>query len=191
MALPTATANGLSCTGCAADHAAAVDASPTAEPVTAAACAYRTRDTADERCTAKRAERRAAAATDDAPRCATCDTQFEPSDNYCRECGSPFRVPASVSVNRARAAMPYALAGYSTKNQERILPRCPNASGVRGFRAWLKAGGVVRKGQKGIKIVAPEMGTSDGTTKLVTIKPTWVFDVTQTDERTQGAPNAA
>jgi len=58
---------------------------------------------------------------------------------------------------------------------------------VRGFHAWLKAGRVVRKGEHGIKIVAPVMGNSDGNTKVVTIKPAYVFDVTQTQERTQRA----
>jgi hypothetical protein len=54
---------------------------------------------------------------------------------------------------------------------------------VRGFHAWLKADRVVRKGQKGIKIVAPVMGgEADG--KVVNIKPAWVFDVSQIDERT-------
>jgi hypothetical protein len=43
---------------------------------------------------------------------------------------------------------------------------------------------VVRNGQKGIKIVAPVMG-GDGNIKVVDIKPAWVFDVSQTDERTQ------
>ena len=43
---------------------------------------------------------------------------------------------------------------------------------------------MVRKGQKGIKIVAPVMG-GDGNAKVVTIKPAYVFDVTQTDEHTQ------
>jgi hypothetical protein len=50
---------------------------------------------------------------------------------------------------------------------------------VRGFHAWLKAGRVVRKGQKGIKIVAPVMG-GDGNSKVVNIRPAYVFDVTQT-----------
>ena len=45
----------------------------------------------------------------------------------------------------------------------------------------VKAGRVVRKGQKGIKIVAPVMG-ADGNATVVTIKPAWVFDVSQTDE---------
>ena len=48
---------------------------------------------------------------------------------------------------------------------------------------------MVRKGQKGITIVAPVMG-GDGTAKVVTIKPAWVFDVTQTDERTPRAAAA-
>jgi hypothetical protein len=58
---------------------------------------------------------------------------------------------------------------------------------VRGFHAWLKAGRVVRKGSKGIQIVAPVMGGEDGG-KVVNIRPAYVFDVTQTDER---APRAA
>jgi len=57
---------------------------------------------------------------------------------------------------------------------------------MRGFHAWLKAGDVVRKGQKGIKIVAPVMGGDDGG-KVVNIKPAYVFDVSQTDELTQRA----
>ena len=43
---------------------------------------------------------------------------------------------------------------------------------------------MVRQGQKGFTIVAPVMG-GEGNAKLVTSKPAWVFDVTQTDERTQ------
>ena len=58
----------------------------------------------------------------------------------------------------------------------------PGASDGRGFHAWLKAGRIVRKGQKGIKIVAPVMG-GDGNAKVVNITPAWVFDVGQTDER--------
>jgi hypothetical protein len=79
-------------------------------------------------------------------------------------------------------ATPYALTAYAPKNQERILAQCPHATHVRGFHAWLKPGRVVRKGSKGIKIIAPVMGTSDGTPKVVNIKPAYVFDVTQTDE---------
>ena len=34
---------------------------------------------------------------------------------------------------------------------------------------------------------APVMGSSDGTAKVVNIKPAYVFDISQTDERTQRA----
>ena len=56
------------------------------------------------------------------------------------------------------------LAAYSSKNQERILSQCPDASDVRGFRAWLNVGRVVRKGQKGLTISVPtraEYGSDD------------------------------
>ena len=41
---------------------------------------------------------------------------------------------------------------------------------MRGFHAWLKAGRVVCKGQKGIRIVAPLMGGDDNA-KDLTFKP--------------------
>jgi len=53
--------------------------------------------------------------------------------------------------------------------------------------AALHGGRVVDNGPKGIPIVAPVMGNSDGTPKVVTIKPASVFDVTQTDERMPSA----
>ena len=45
---------------------------------------------------------------------------------------------------------------------------------------------MVHKGQKGITIVAPVMG-GECNARVVSIKPAWVFDVTQTDERTPRA----
>ena len=48
----------------------------------------------------------------------------------------------------------------------------------------LAAGRVAMKGQKGIRIVAPDE-IDDG--KVRSIKPVYVFDVTQTQERTQRA----
>jgi hypothetical protein len=74
-------------------------------------------------------------------------------------------------------------AAYRAKNQERSLAHCPHASDVRGFHAWLKAGRVVRKGQTGIRIVAPSID-ADGE-RLTSIRPVYVFDVTQTDPRTR------
>jgi hypothetical protein len=75
------------------------------------------------------------------------------------------------------ATSPHALASDSSRNQERLFPLCPHASDVRSFHAWLKAGRVVIKGQKGIRIVAPDQ-LDDG--KIVSIRHTHVFDVTQT-----------
>jgi hypothetical protein len=57
---------------------------------------------------------------------------------------------------------------------------------VRGFQARLQAGRVVRKGQKGIQIIALVKGGDDGG-NVVTIKPAYVFDVTQTQERSARA----
>src|SRR5215213_4428336 len=64
-------------------------------------------------------------------------------------------------------------------------PRCPHASEVRTFHGWLAAGRVVAKGQNGICLVAPD--TIDDSGKIASIKPVYVFDVTQTNERTTRA----
>jgi hypothetical protein len=55
---------------------------------------------------------------------------------------------------------------------------------VRTFNGWLAGGRVVCKGQKGIRIVAPDT-FDDG--KVTRIKQMHVFDVTQTQERAQRA----
>ena len=90
-------------------------------------------------------------------------------------------------LTRVPVATPYTLASYSTRNQERILDACPHATEVRSFHGWL-AGGRVVKGQKGIRLVAPDT-LDDG--KITSIKPVYVFDVTQTQERTPRAAVAA
>jgi hypothetical protein len=76
------------------------------------------------------------------------------------------------------------LASYSAKNQERILTVCPHATEVRTFHGWLAAGRVVVKGQKGIRLVAPDTLNDD---KVTSIKHLHVFDVSQTQERTPRA----
>ena len=58
-------------------------------------------------------------------------------------------------------------------------------TGKRGVHAWLKVGCVVMKGQKGIRLVAPD--TIDAAGRISSIKPIYVFDVTQTQERTARA----
>ena len=45
--------------------------------------------------------------------------------------------------------------GYSMNNQLLIALQAPQATRVAGFRAWLKTGRCVRKGEKAIKIFAP------------------------------------
>jgi len=74
------------------------------------------------------------------------------------------------------------IGAYSEPNQRCILDACPHASEVRTFHGWLAAGRVVSKGQKGIRLVAPD--TIDAHGKISSIKPVVVFDVTQTQERT-------
>jgi hypothetical protein len=79
---------------------------------------------------------------------------------------------------------PATIAGYSERNQERILTACPHATEVRTFNGWLAGGRVVMMGEKGIRLVAPD--TLDNG-KITSIKPVYVFDVTQTQERTARA----
>ena len=64
------------------------------------------------------------------------------------------------------------------------MTACPHATEVRSFHGWLAAGRVVVKGQKGIRLVAPDT-MDDG--KITSIKPVSVFDLTQTQERTPRA----
>jgi len=104
-----------------------------------------------------------------------------------RSCGSPLDEPALVGTRPAPVApvaTPATLAGYSARNQERILGTCPYVLEVRTFHGWLAGGRVVVKGEKGIRLVAPDT-MDDG--KITSIKPVYVFDVTQTQERTQRA----
>lgn len=77
------------------------------------------------------------------------------------------------------------IAASSNANQRRIFDACPHATEVRTFDGWLAAGRVVMKGQKGIRLVAPDEIDARG--KISSIKPVFVFDVTQTQERTARA----
>jgi hypothetical protein len=47
------------------------------------------------------------------------------------------------------------LARYSLNNQLMIALRCPQATYVCGFRAWIELGYCVRKGERAIRILAP------------------------------------
>ncbi len=78
---------------------------------------------------------------------------------------------------------------YSWHNQMLIWRQKPDASFVGGFNAWLKCGRHVRKGEKGIAILAPmffkdkrQMSNGSETeSKRIWFKVVYVFDISQTD----------
>jgi antirestriction protein ArdC len=78
---------------------------------------------------------------------------------------------------------------YSWHNQMLIWRQKPDASFVGGFHTWLKCGRYVRKGEKGILILAPmffkdNSRMADGSEteiKRVWFKVVYVFDISQTD----------
>jgi antirestriction protein ArdC len=78
---------------------------------------------------------------------------------------------------------------YSWHNQMLIWRQKPDASFVAGYQTWLKCGRYVRKGEKGIAILAPmffkdKRRTQDGSEDEVPriwFKVVYVFDISQTD----------
>src|SRR5215469_8396113 len=78
---------------------------------------------------------------------------------------------------------------YSWHNQMLIWSQKPDASFVGGYNTWLKCSRYVRKGEKGIAILAPmffkdKKQTADGgeeETKRIWFKVVYVFDISQTD----------
>jgi len=92
---------------------------------------------------------------------------------------------------------------YSDRNAALIVMQAPDATDIRGYRQWQADGRQVRKGEKGIRILAPA-GQSNGTEpqpaadgkpavegkdgrhffKLIS-----VFDIAQTDPVTDRTPN--
>ena len=79
---------------------------------------------------------------------------------------------------------------YSWHNVMLIASQKPNATHVAGFHAWNKLGRFVKKGEKGILILAPmirKKTESNGEAELdessvaVAFRAAYVFDVTQTD----------
>jgi antirestriction protein ArdC len=78
---------------------------------------------------------------------------------------------------------------YSWGNCLLIYSQRPDATHVAGFHAWLKLRRFVRKGEKGIVILAPMVGhkksddalTEDERTRLFGFRAAHVFDVSQTD----------
>lgn len=77
---------------------------------------------------------------------------------------------------------------YSFNNIMLILMQMPEASLVAGYKAWQKLGRNVKKGEHGIRILAPcphkiikEVDGEDKEIRFVTFRPTTVFDVSQTE----------
>jgi antirestriction protein ArdC len=78
---------------------------------------------------------------------------------------------------------------YSFNNVMLIHTQREDASHVAGFHAWRKLGRFVRKGEKGILILAPmvfkhadaEAAKTDEEKAIVRFKAAYVFDVSQTD----------
>jgi len=78
---------------------------------------------------------------------------------------------------------------YSWGNCLLIHSQRPDATQVAGFQAWLKMRRYVRKGEKGIVILAPMVGrkksddelTEDAETRLFGFRAAHVFDVSQTE----------
>jgi hypothetical protein len=73
---------------------------------------------------------------------------------------------------------------YSLGNAILIAVQRANATHVAGYRAWQRLGRQVRKGEKGIAIMAPIVRRSDDDKeedKVVAFKATHVWDVEQTD----------
>jgi len=75
---------------------------------------------------------------------------------------------------------------YSFGNVCLIVSQCPDATQVAGYKAWQKLGRQVRKGEHGIRILAPcRVKTTDddgdASYRMVGFRCVSVFDVAQTD----------
>ena len=76
---------------------------------------------------------------------------------------------------------------YSFHNICLIASQCPTATRVAGFQTWRTMGRFVRKGEKGIAILAPIVGrretesTGDNARAIIGFRAAYVFDVDQTE----------
>lgn len=78
---------------------------------------------------------------------------------------------------------------YSFGNVMLILSQMPDATHVAGFRTWKQVGRFVKKGEKGIVIIAPMMirkqdeqaKDGDKPESILRFRGVYVFDVSQTD----------
>jgi antirestriction protein ArdC len=79
---------------------------------------------------------------------------------------------------------------YSLRNVILIASQKPTATHVAGFHAWHKLGRFVKKGEKGVLILAPivrrkteskEQNETDESSTAVGFRAAYVFDISQTD----------
>lgn len=74
---------------------------------------------------------------------------------------------------------------YSFNNQILIWHQRPHSTYVAGFKAWQKLGRNVKKGEKGIKILAPNpfkvKSEGDDEKVIMRFRTTHVFDISQTE----------
>ncbi|MGI8915845.1 MAG: ArdC family protein, partial [Chloroflexota bacterium] len=95
---------------------------------------------------------------------------------------------AAGKGERLRAVLDFAsqFHRYSLNNQALIAAQCPQASYVAGYRTWQKLGYQVRKGERGIRILAPrpyKRTTDDGEEEEhVSFAAVAVFDAGQLTE---------
>ena len=101
---------------------------------------------------------------------------------------------AALNAGRSEALTSYLKAigrfhHYSLHNVMLIASQKPNASSVAGFRTWNQLGRFVKKGEKGIVILAPivrrkaenEEDQQEDSTSVAGFRAAYVFDVSQTD----------
>ncbi len=100
---------------------------------------------------------------------------------------------AALDAGRSETLLSYLKAigrfhRYSLHNVMLIALQNPNASYVAGFHAWNQFGRFVKKGEKGILILAPVIrkkvendGDREEASSVAGFRATYVFDVSQTD----------
>lgn len=105
------------------------------------------------------------------------------------------RLVASVKAGKSDSLTAYLAAmgrfhNYSFGNVMLIVTQKPDASHVAGFNTWKTLGRFVKKGEKGILIIAPMVfkptddarnGSADADRTILRFKGVYVFDVSQTD----------
>lgn len=81
---------------------------------------------------------------------------------------------------------------YSAENIELLYLQAPNATAVKTYRTWLKAGRQVKKGEHGVKILAPRMvdkvdKNGNATRAIDGLRLVTLFDISQTEKNEEKA----